>query len=209
MKFIVPLMAATAMLSLAACKSEAPAPAAEETTAAADAMAPEATATAAAGNSMVGGAEMFADKPIATNAAAAPNLSTLVAAVTAAGLGETLSGPGPFTVFAPTNDAFAKVDKATLDGLMAPAGKANLTKVLTYHVVPGKMTAADLAAKIKEGNGTAKLKTVEGEELTLTMDGDKVKVAGLGGSSAFVSQADVTQSNGVVHVVDGVLTPTL
>ena len=201
MKFIVPLMAATAMLSLSACKSEAPAPAAEETAAA--------EATAAEGNSMVGGAEMFADKPIATNASAAPNLTTLVTAVTAAGLVETLAGPGPFTVFAPTNDAFAKVDKATLDGLMAPAGKANLTKVLTYHVVAGKMTAADLAAKIKEGNGTAKLKTVAGEELTLTMDGDKVKVAGMGGSSAYVSQADVTQSNGVVHVVDGVLTPTL
>ena len=201
MKFIVPLMAATAMLSLSACKSEAPAPAAEETAAA--------EATAAEGNSMVGGAEMFADKPIATNASAAPNLTTLVTAVTAAGLVETLAGPGPFTVFAPTNDAFAKVDKATLDGLMAPAGKARLTKVLTYHVVAGKMTAADLAAKIKEGNGTAKLKTVAGEELTLTMDGDKVKVAGMGGSSAYVSQADVTQSNGVVHVVDGVLTPTL
>lgn len=207
MKFIVPLMAATAMLSLSACKSEAPAPAAEET-AAAEA-APEATATAAAGNSMVGGAEMFADKPIAENASAAPNLTTLVTAVKAAGLVETLAGPGPFTVFAPTNDAFAKVDKATLDGLLKPEAKASLTKVLTYHVVPGKLTAADLAAKIKEGNGTAKLKTVAGEELTLTMDGDKVKVAGMGGSSAYVSQADVTQSNGVVHVVDGVLTPTL
>ena len=85
---------------------------------------------------------------------------------------------------------------------MKPEAKASLTKVLTYHVVPGKMTAADLAAKIKAGNGTAKLKTVEGEELTLTMDGDKVKVAGMGGSTAYVSQADVTQSNGVVHVVD-------
>jgi uncharacterized surface protein with fasciclin (FAS1) repeats len=210
MKSITYLMAAAAVVSLSACKSEAPAPAADDA-AAADAMAPEpaATGTAAAGNSMVGGAEMFADKPIATNASAAPNLTTLVAAVKQAGLVDTLAGPGPFTVFAPTNDAFAKVDKATLDGLMAPAGKANLTKVLTYHVVPGKMAAADLAAKIKAGNGTAKLKTVAGEELTLTMDGDKVKVAGMGGSSALVSQADVMQSNGVVHVVDGVLTPTL
>ena len=201
MKFIVSLMAATAMISLSACKSEAPAPAAEETAAA--------EATAAEGNSMVGGAEMFADKPIATNAAAAPNLTTLVTAVKAAGLVETLAGPGPFTVFAPTNDAFAKVDKATLDGLLKPEAKASLTKVLTYHVVAGKMTAADLAAKITEGKGTAKLKTVAGEELTLTMDGDKVKVAGMGGSTAFVTQADVTQSNGVVHVVDSVLLPTL
>ena len=206
MKFIVPLMAATAMISLSACSNEAAAPVAEET-AAADAMAPE--AAAAGGNSMVGGAEMFADKPIAENASAAPNLTTLVTAVKAAGLVETLAGPGPFTVFAPTNDAFAKVDKATLDGLLKPEAKASLTKVLTYHVVAGKMTAADLAAKITEGKGTAKLKTVAGEELTLTMDGDKVKVAGMGGSTAFVTQADVTQSNGVVHVVDGVLTPTL
>ncbi|MCA1660911.1 MAG: fasciclin domain-containing protein [Novosphingobium sp.] len=207
MKAIVTLMAATAMIGLSACDREDRAPA-EDDVAAVDA-AETPAATAAAGNSMVGGAEMFADKPIATNAAAAPNLTTLVTAVTQAGLGETLAGPGPFTVFAPTNDAFGKVDKATLDGLMAPAGKDNLTKVLTYHVVPGKMTAADLAAKIKAGNGTAKLKTVAGEELTLTMDGDKVKVAGMGGSTAWVSQADVMQSNGVVHVVDGVLTPTL
>ena len=166
MKFIVPLMAATAMLSLSACKSEAPAPAAEET-AAADAMAPEATATAAAGNSMVGGAEMFADKPIAENAVGRAEPDHAGHRGEGRRSGRDAVGPGPFTVFAPTNDAFAKVDKATLDGLMTPEGKASLTKVLTYHVVPGKMTAADLAAKIKEGNGTAKLKTVEGEELTL------------------------------------------
>ena len=210
MKSITTLLAATALVSLSACKSEAPAPAAEDTAAVpADAMATGDVTGAAAGNSMVGGAEMFADKPIAVNASAAPNLTTLVAAVKQAGLVETLAGPGPFTVFAPTNDAFGKVDKATLDGLMKPEAKASLTKVLTYHVVPGKLTAADLAAKIKEGNGTAKLKTVEGEDLTVTMDGDKVKVAGMGGSSAYVSQADVQQSNGVVHVVDGVLTPTL
>ena len=207
MKLLPTLLAATALVGLSACKSEAPAPAAEDTAAPAGTVTGE--VTAAAGNSMVGGAEMFADKPIAENASAAPNLTTLVTAVKQAGLVETLAGPGPFTVFAPTNDAFAKVDKATLDGLMKPEGKDSLTKVLTYHVVPGKLTAADLAAKIKEGNGTAKLKTVEGEELTVTMDGDKVKVAGQGGSTAYVSQADVMQSNGVVHVVDGVLTPTL
>ncbi|MEO6153461.1 MAG: fasciclin domain-containing protein [Croceibacterium sp.] len=163
----------------------------------------------AAGNSMVGGMEMYADKPIAVNASTAPNLTTLVSAVTAAGLGETLSGPGPFTVFAPTNDAFGKVDKATVDMLMKPENKAKLTKVLTYHVVAGKMTAADLMAAIMKGNGKAMLKTVEGESLTATMDGDKVKIAGMGGSTAYVSQADVMQSNGVVHVVDGVLTPKM
>lgn len=207
MKPILILMAGTAMLSLAACNNQAPAPDATETTAA-DAM-PSDGAAATAGNSMVGGAEMFADKPIATNASAAPNLSTLVAAVTQAGLVETLAGPGPFTVFAPTNDAFGKVDKATLDSLMTDAKKADLTKVLTYHVVAGKMTAADLAAKIAAGGGKATLKTVQGEDLTLTMEGDKVKVAGMGGSTAYVSQADVMQSNGVVHVVDGVLLPKM
>lgn len=202
MKRTLILMSSAAMLALSACNSAPEAePLAEETVAA--------EATAAPGNSMVGGVEMMATDPIPTNASKAPNLTTLVTAVTQAGLGETLAGPGPFTVFAPTNDAFGAVDKATLDGLMAPEGKDNLTKVLTYHVVPGTMTAADLAAKIQEGNGTAKLKTVEGEELTLTMDGDKVKIAGMGGSMATVSQADVMQSNGVVHVIDGVLVPTL
>ena len=210
MKPLLILLSGSAMLSLAACASEAPAP---EATEAAEAMPmdamPSDAAAATAGNSMVGGAEMFADKPIAANASAAPNLTTLVAAVKQAGLVETLAGPGPFTVFAPTNDAFGKVDKATLDSLMTDAKKPALTKVLTYHVVPGTMTAADLAAKIKAGGGKAMLKTVEGGELTLTMDGDRVKVAGMGGSSAYVSQADVKQSNGVVHVVDGVLLPKM
>ena len=211
MKPLLILLSGTAMLSLAACKSETPAPDATEMTAETmpmDAM-PSDGAAATAGNSMVGGAEMFADKPIAANASAAPNLTTLVAAVTQAGLVETLAGPGPFTVFAPTNDAFSKVDKATLDSLMTDAKKPALTKVLTYHVVPGTMTAADLAAKIKAGGGKAMLKTVEGGELTLTMEGDRVKVAGMGGSTAYVSQADVKQSNGVVHVIDGVLLPTM
>lgn len=209
MKVATYIFAAAAALALAAGTSDAWARAPKHAAAAADAKAAAGTATAAPGNSIVGGAEMFANKPIAANASAAPNLTTLVAAVKQAGLVDTLAGPGPFTVFAPTNDAFAKVDKATLDGLMAPAGKATLTKVLTYHVVPGKVTAADVGAMIKAGNGTAKLKTVAGEELTLTMDGDAVKVAGMGGSSATISQADVMQSNGVVHVIDAVLTPTL
>ncbi len=202
MRLTVHLMAATAILGLTACQSEEAAPAEDTAMAATEAV-------PTAGNSTVGGAEMFADKPITENAAAAPNLTTLVTAVTQAGLAETLAGPGPFTVFAPTNDAFAKVPKATLDGLMAPAGKDSLTKVLTYHVVPGTMNAAALTAAIAEGNGTAKLTTVEGEELTATLDGDRVKIAGMGGSVAYVTQADVMQSNGVVHVIDGVLTPTL
>ena len=132
-----------------------------------------------------------------------------VAAVKQAGLVDTLSGAGPFTVFAPTNDAFGKVPKATVDGLMKPTGKDALTKVLTYHVVPGKMTAADLAAKIKAGGGKATLTTVQGEPLTLTLEGSSIKIAGMGGSMATVETADVMQSNGVVHVVNGVLTPSM
>ncbi len=200
-----------AALSLAAC--DAPA---EKTDA--DAMATDTMATDAMGdnaamagsdmaNPMVGGAAMMADQTIVQNASKAPNLTTLVSAVKAAGLAETLAGSGPFTVFAPTNDAFGKVPKATVDTLMKPANKADLAKVLTYHVVPGKMTAADLAQAIKASGGTAKLKTVQGEDLTLTMAGDMIKIAGKGGSMAMVSTADVMQSNGVVHVIDGVLTP--
>lgn len=170
---------------------------------------PMATDAMAGANPMVGGAAMNASDTIVTNASAAPNLTTLVSAVKQAGLVETLGGAGPFTVFAPTNDAFAKVPRATLDTLMAPAGKESLTGVLTYHVVPGRLTAADIASQIQAGNGTATLKTVAGENLTATMDGDRVKIAGMGGSTAYVSTADVMQSNGVVHVIDGVLTPTM
>ncbi|WP_423142710.1 fasciclin domain-containing protein [Parablastomonas sp. CN1-191] len=209
------LAASAAALALAACSSEktaepmASSPSAD--TMATDTMASDTMASdsAMAANPMVGGAPMDAMKPIPVNASAAPNLSTLVSAVKQAGLVDTLAGPGPFTVFAPTNDAFGKVPKATVDSLMAPSGKAALTKVLTYHVVPGKLTAADLAAKIQAGGGKAMLKTVEGEDLTLTMDGTAIRIAGKGGSMAKVETADVMQSNGVVHVVDGVLTPSM
>ena len=196
-----------AAMALAACSQTADTtePAATDT-AMTEPMASDAMAS---DNPMVGGAAMMADQTIVTNASNAPNLTTLVSAVKQAELVDTLSGAGPFTVFAPTNDAFAKVDKATLDGLMKPEGKASLKKVLTYHVVPGRMTAADLAAKIKAGNGKAMLTTVAGEDLTLTMSGDMVKIAGMGGSMATVTTADVMQSNGVVHVIDGVLTPKM
>ncbi len=196
-----------AALALAACSqaTDTAEPVATDT-----AMAePMATDAMAGANPMVGGAAMNASDTIVTNASAAPNLTTLVSAVKQAGLVETLGGAGPFTVFAPTNDAFAKVPKATLDTLMAPAGKESLTGVLTYHVVPGRLTAADIASQIQAGNGTATLKTVAGENLTATMDGDRVKIAGMGGSTAYVSTADVMQSNGIVHVIDGVLTPTM
>lgn len=144
---------------------------------------------------MVGGANMVPSKNIVENAAASSDHTTLVAAVTAAGLAETLSGTGPFTVFAPTNEAFDKVPKATLDALMTPAKKDDLTKILTYHVVPGALKAADLTDGMK-------LKTVQGQELTVSVKDGKVMING-----ANVTIADVISSNGVTHVVDAVIMP--
>lgn len=203
--------ALTVALGLAACGKTSEAPPTETTTVAgeeampADTMADGATRT----NPMVGGAEMFPTKTIVENAMASPIHKTLVAAVTQAGLVDTLKSAGPFTVFAPTDEAFAKVPKATLDGLMRPAQKTVLGDVLKYHVVAGKMSAADLAAKITEGGGKAMLKTVNGQDLTATMSGNTITLAGADGSKATVTQADVNQSNGVIHVVDGVLTPKM
>ena len=156
---------------------------------------------------MVGGAPMMADKTIVENASKASNLTTLVAAVKAAGLADTLSGKGPFTVFAPTNDAFKKLPAGTVDKLLKPDMKADLTKVLTYHVVPGKLEAKELMAKAKMGGEAANLKTVQGEVLTLKTDGDKLALIDQKGGGALVEQADVNQSNGVVHVIDSVLMP--
>ncbi|MEO7814576.1 MAG: fasciclin domain-containing protein [Sphingomicrobium sp.] len=156
---------------------------------------------------MVGGAAMLPTKTIVENASAASNLTTLVSAVKAAGLVETLSGAGPFTVFAPTNDAFAKLPAGTVESLVKPAAKADLTKILTYHVVAGKMTAADLSAAIKTGGGKAQLTTVQGEKLTATESGGKITLTDAKGGKSTVTQGDVMQSNGVVHVVDTVLMP--
>ena len=168
-------------------------------------------ATTASANStvMVGGAAMYPNRTIVQNASEASNLTTLVAAVKAAGLVDTLSGPGPFTVFAPTNAAFEKVPAATRNSLMQPANRDMLRGVLTYHVVPGNLTAADLMQRIRAGNGTATLTTVQGQTLHLSMMGDRIMINGMGGSSAHVTQGDVRQSNGVVHVIDGVLTPSM
>lgn len=198
--------AVVAALALSGCgKTEAPPVAETATVEGGDTMPAEPAST----NPMVGGAEMFATKTIVDNAIASPIHKTLVAAVTQAGLVDTLKGTGPFTVFAPTDDAFAKVPKATLDGLMRPAQKSVLADVLKYHVVAGKLTAADLATKITEGGGKALLKTVNGQDLTVTMAGNVITLAGADGSKATVTQADVNQSNGVIHVVDGVLTPKM
>lgn len=161
----------------------------------------------AQGTVSVGGAPMYPSRTIVQNASAAPNLSTLVTAVQAAGLVDTLNGPGPFTVFAPTNDAFAAVPQATLNALLQPENKAQLTTVLTYHVVPGRIDAAELMRRIRAGGGTASVATVQGGALRFSMMGDRVMIMGNNGSSAHVTTADVGQSNGVVHVIDGVLLP--
>jgi len=156
---------------------------------------------------MVGGAPMYPNKTIVDNAVTAGNLTTLVTAVKAASLVDTLAGPGPFTVFAPTNDAFNKLPSGTVDTLLKPENQDQLKKVLTYHVVPGKITSAKLAAMIKKGGGQAMLKTVEGGTLTAMMDGDNVVLKDGKGGTATVTQADVMQKNGVVHVIDSVLLP--
>jgi uncharacterized surface protein with fasciclin (FAS1) repeats len=154
---------------------------------------------------MVGGAAMYANKTIVANAANSKDHTTLVALVTKAGLVDTLSGPGPFTVFAPTNEAFAKIPSATLTtvGNNIPL----LTKILTYHVIAGKMDSTAIAAAIKAGGGKAVLKTVQGEPLTASMSGDKLILTDAHGGVSTVTIADVYQSNGVIHVVDTVLMP--
>ena len=137
-----------------------------------------------------------------------PDFSTLVSAVTAADLAGTLGGAGPFTVFAPTNAAFEKIPAATRDSLMAPAGKADLTKILTYHVVPGRLTAADLATQAQANGGKTELTTVQGGKLTVTVNADgSVTLTDAKGGMSKVTQADVMQSNGVVHVIDTVVMP--
>ena len=156
----------------------------------------------------VGGAPMYPSKNIIQNAVNSKDHTTLVAAVKAAGLVDTLSGAGPFTVFAPTNEAFAKLPAGTVDNLLKPENKATLTKVLTYHVVPGRLSAASLMKAVKDGEGQAKLKTVSGDWLIVKQAGPgKLSVTDAKGDVAMVTIADVMQSNGVIHVVDTVLLP--
>ncbi|MFD0765493.1 fasciclin domain-containing protein [Mucilaginibacter lutimaris] len=156
---------------------------------------------------MVGGAAMYPTKTIVENAVNSKDHTTLVAAVKAAGLVETLSSAGPFTVFAPTNEAFNKLPKGTVETLVKPENKAALTKILTYHVVGGKVSAADLMAKIKAGKGTAELTTVSGGVLKAMMAGKKIYLVDEKGGKSWVTIADVNQSNGVIHVVNTVLMP--
>ena len=195
-----------ALMALGACGNNEPA---ATTPAESTAMAPaDGAAMAPATDPMVGGAAMSPNETIVANASKASNLTTLVAAVKAAGLVDTLQGAGPFTVFAPDNAAFEKIPEATRTGLMQPAMKADLTKILTYHVVAGRLTAADIAAQAEANGGTATLKTVQGEELKVSAGPNNTWViTDAKGGKSTITQADVGQSNGVVHVVDTVLMP--
>jgi len=198
---ILGTVSAAGLLALSACnKPEEAAPVPAEPAA----MAPAPMAA----DPVVGGASMSPNDTIVTNAAKAANLTTLVSAVQAAGLAETLGTPGPFTVFAPDNAAFEKIPAATRETLMTPAGKSALTKILTYHVVPGRLTAADLATQAQANGGKAMLTTVEGGTLTVTVNPDgSVTLTDEKGGTAKVTQGDVMQSNGVVHVIDTVVMP--
>ncbi len=205
----LPIAIATA-LALAACSSpETPPPAEPAATVETPAAPmPEETMPTTPANPSVGGAAMDAGKDIVTNASAAPNLSTLVAAVKAADLVATLQGAGPFTVFAPTDDAFAKLPAGTVDGLLKPEMKADLAGLLTYHVVAGNVDAAALTQQIEAGGGKATLTTVQGATLAAMSDGaGGITLTDGKGGTAKVTTADVRQSNGVVHVIDSVLMP--
>lgn len=157
--------------------------------------------------SYVAGAAMYPTKNIIENAVNSPDHTTLVAAVKAAGLVDTLSGAGPFTVFAPTNAAFAKLPAGTVDTLLRPENKATLQSVLTYHVVPGRVTASDLMAMIRAGGGEARLTTVQGGVLTARMAGTGIVLVDAKGGISNITQSNVMQSNGVIHVIDRVLLP--
>jgi uncharacterized surface protein with fasciclin (FAS1) repeats len=156
----------------------------------------------------VGGAPMYPSKNIVQNAVNSKDHTTLVAAVKAAGLVDTLASPGPFTVFAPTNSAFSKLPAGTVDTLLKPANKDKLVAVLTYHVVPGRLSARDLMEAAKKNGGQAKFKTVEGEELTVASNGNSLTIRDSKGNASKVTIQNVFQSNGVIHVIDSVLLPS-
>lgn len=166
-----------------------------------------ASGTALARNPMVGGAAMFPTKTIVANAMNSRDHTTLVAAVKAAGLVDTLSGTGPYTVFAPTNAAFAKLPAGTVDTLVKPENKAMLTGILTYHVVPGRITAEQIAANARAHGGRATYRTVQGEPLTFMRSGAGWSIMDAKGGHAMITIANVMQSNGVIHVIDTVLMP--
>jgi uncharacterized surface protein with fasciclin (FAS1) repeats len=165
------------------------------------------SASAQMKNPEVGGSPMYPTKTIVENAVNSKDHTTLVAALKVAGLVDTLNGPGPFTVFAPTNAAFDKLPAGTVDTLLKPENKATLVKILTYHVVPGKYNSKKLEQMIRKGNGKATLKTVQGDPLTVSMSSDKIIVTDEKGGTATVTIPNVYQSNGIIHVIDAVLQP--
>ena len=185
------LLTTAAIVTLAACSSEAPPTAADEGSA----------------DAMTDSAETAESGTIVDVAVGNPDFSTLVTAVTAADLGATLAGEGPFTVFAPTNEAFDKVDPATLSALLTPEKKADLTALLTYHVVAGELKAADVVKAITDGGGTATLTTVQGAPLKATLEGDSVILEDAAGGKSKVILTDVDASNGVIHAIDTVVMP--
>lgn len=202
LRFKTPLLIVASTLALVACSgSKTSVDSASET--------PAPAPVAEVPNPPVGGAPMISSKTIVENASAAPNLTTLVAAVKAADLATTLSGPGPFTVFAPTNEAFGRLAPGVIGTLLKPENKPSLVKLLTYHVVSGMISSTDLKARIAAGGGTATLTTVEGDALTATLVGTVIMLHDVSGNTSYVETADVRQSNGVVHVVNGVLVPKL
>jgi uncharacterized surface protein with fasciclin (FAS1) repeats len=188
-------------LALSACSGSKPAP--NETEVVKD----DAMASDNMASDTIAATEAAENKNIVALAQGDPQVSTLVSAITAAGLGETLSGTGPFTVFAPTNDAFAKLGKATLDGLMMPASKGKLAALLKYHVVAGNVKSSDLAKLITDGKGTATVKTVNGGSLKASMNGDKIVLTDAKGGKSTVTAADMVASNGTIHLVDTVVMP--
>ena len=163
----------------------------------------------AAAAPVVGGAPMYPTYNIVQNASNSNVHRTLVSAVRAAGLADSLSGPGPFTLFAPTDEAFQRLPQGTLESLMTPGNRSLLARLLNYHVVPGSKTRAQIAADARAGGGTASYRTAEGTTIRVGIQGNSVVVTDIHGNRSSVSIADVTQSNGVIHVLDGVLLPTI
>ena len=215
MKMHVLSMALVAALAATACArddaaADTAAADAAATTESTDAMAADTAATDAMAPATDPAADAAAATPttdIVAGATASPDHSTLVSAIQAAGLVDTLKGAGPFTVFAPTNAAFEKLPAGTVDGLLAPDKKADLTKILTYHVVSGNVDSAALTSQIEAGGGKATLTTVEGQPLTASLEGGKVVLTDAKGGKATVATADLRQSNGVIHSIDSVLMP--
>lgn len=206
------MFTAVAALALAGCggRKDEPESAGTAAPATAPTVTPAPTAPVpATGNPDVGGQAMPADRSIADGIASTATLSTLAQAIRAADLGPRLSGAAPLTVFAPSNAAFGRLAPGTVDSLLKPENKASLVKLLTYHVVPGTITADQLVAMIRAGGGTATLTTVLGQPIRATMTGNVVTLTSATGNHGYVEIADIRQANGVIHVVNGVLVPTL